>query len=491
MEGSANPTGQTAQTVQNPISRIARERFGVEYLYPIQHFVISNILDGISQIVVLPTGGGKSLCFQLPSGLLSGLTLVVVPLLSLMGDQRRRLEERNIPAGILRGGQSREERRALYRKAAAGQVKIILVTPEVLIQLPRDPLFNTLSISHLVVDEAHCVSEWGKSFRPSYGRIKDFVLGSSVAVITAFTATASSQVLEGIRSVVFPDRPVRLVQDNPDRPNIFYRVIPALSKSKTLVDLLISRPGNCVVFCATRSLAEITARLIRRRVPGRETYFYHAGLSREERQIIEGWFFDSKNGILTATSAYGMGVDKADIRTAIHTGIPPSVEAYLQESGRIGRDGSRSEAILLHGRGETPVFMAGTDPVSSEVSRQRWEQMRQYAVDARMCRRNRLLTFIDQDEFDCSGCDVCMGQSLDRPPEEAGLRRLLKKHRRRFSRRELAALLRGLHSYEVIQKSLYLYNGFGALKGWYPGDIEEALDALYLDEKPGLLDRWF
>jgi len=304
MERGADPI---LKTTQNPISRIARERFGVEYLYPIQHFVIANILDGISQIVVLPTGGGKSLCFQLPSGLLPGLTLVAVPLLSLMGDQRRRLEEINIPAGILRGGQSREERRALYRKAAAGQVKIILVTPEVLIQLPRDPLFNTLSISHLVVDEAHCVSEWGKSFRPSYARLTDFVLDSSVAVITAFTATASSQVLEGIRSVVFPDRPVRLVQDNPDRPNIFYRVIPALSKSKTLVDLLISRPGNCVVFCATRSLAEITARLIRRRVPGRETYFYHAGLSREERQIIEGWFFDSKNGILTATSAYGIG----------------------------------------------------------------------------------------------------------------------------------------------------------------------------------------
>jgi ATP-dependent DNA helicase RecQ len=480
----------------NPINRIARERFGVDYLYPIQRFVVSNILDGVSQLVILPTGGGKSLCFQLPAVLLPGFTLVILPLLSLMKDQQRRMRQHGIPFGVLRGGQSRQDRRVLYHSLMGGDLKVLLATPEILAALSSDPLFRSLNPSHLVIDEAHCVAEWGESFRPSYLKIGKFIQDRSIPVITAFTATASTRVTERIRFFLFSDRPVSHVEGSADRTNIFYRVIPTLSKSKALVDLLMDRRDSCIVFCFTRSSSEMFARLIRRRLPEREVYFYHAGLFREERERIEKWFFDSKNGILTATSAYGMGVDKPDIRTVVHTDIPPSFEAYLQESGRAGRDGKATEAILLYSeqdlRGQGPAgevqFGEVADPASS-VAFLRYKLMRHYALNNRVCRRQYLLSLLGQEHVPCSGCDVCSGAVASKGVGEAELLSIVMDHPRRLTCRTAVAALRGLMTPEVVSSHLHRLREFRRLRDWSEEDIEEAIENLLLAGKIRLIDR--
>ena len=391
----------------DPLDTAALERLGISSLFPYQRLVATNILraagaDGYSarhsvnpvtgeveiedavtdQIVILPTGAGKSLCFMLPAVMLAGITVIVFPLLSLMADQLRRLEERGIPARILRGGQERQERDETFAALEKGSVSILITNPETLkIETTLERLENCI-IDHLVIDETHTVFEWGSTFRPSYLDLHTIYERLDIRVVTAFTATASKLVLDEVKTILFPDRSPHLITADPDRPNIAYRVIPSICKDHDLVRLLrrperepgrpdptsqvppgsLPLPRPALVFCRTRRGAEETARTLRYLLDEKEIYFYHAGLERDEKKRIEEWFFSSRNGILTATCAYGMGVDKSDIRTVVHKDPAPSVEAYLQESGRGGRDRKQAYAVLLLGPDElTP---AGRRPAS-------------------------------------------------------------------------------------------------------------------------------
>ncbi len=443
----------------DPIAEIATERFKVRYLYPIQRYVISNILDGINQIVVLPTGAGKSLCYWLPLECTSGITLVISPLLALMKDQLRRLSNLGIEGGCLMGGQSGEERQTLFRDLRAGRLKIVFITPETLLRVASSGLFTSLEIDHIVIDEAHCVSEWGRTFRPSYRRIGGIIGNSNVGVITAFTATASDEIVADIRRSLFGDRAVSLTTQNPDRPNIFYRVQQVLCKSFELVRLLAARGGCSVVFSMSRGAAEKYARTLKRRLPDRETYFYHAGLSKEERIEIEAWFMDSSNGILVSTSAYGLGVDKSDIRTVIHVDLPPSVEAFLQESGRAGRDGRPAQSILLH----TAQDLSRLPKPENPFQRTRYELVKAYALNRTECRRSLLLSLIGQDTASCSGCDICSGEPVCEPWQQDVILDLVRRNRRLFTKREFLLLLGGIYYTETVTKHLDLKRGFGAL----------------------------
>ena len=370
----------------DPLEETALRAFGVSYLYPIQRFVMSNILEGRDQIVVLPTGAGKSLCFQLPALLLPGPTLVIMPLLALMADQLRKLEAAGVPAAPLRGGLSPTERDALFARIRTGGVRLVLATPEICLVPSIEERLSACRFAHFVVDEAHCVSEWGRTFRPSYRDIGPLCARLGVPSLTAFTATASPDVLADVKLQLFAGRDVRIVETNPDRPNISYGVQAVLSRLYAITTLLRESDGSCLVFCRTRKGTEMTARELARRLPDRVVRFYHAGLDAPERKSCEAWFLDARNGVLCSTSAYGMGVDKPDIRMVVHAHVPASIEAYLQDSGRAGRDGKPGKAILLSGSDEAE-HAARLD----ETARRRFDRMRGYAEQAGSCRRNALL----------------------------------------------------------------------------------------------------
>ncbi len=458
----------------DPLAELAAAGFGVPYLYPIQRFVISNTLEGADQIVVLPTGAGKSLCFQIPAFRLPGPTLVIVPLLSLLADQVRRLTARGLAAEALRGGLTRPERDSLFARVRSGEVRIILATPEACLAPETEAALAGLRISHLVVDEAHCLSEWGRTFRPAFRELAGLSARLGSPRLTAFTATASEPVLADVRALLFADREVRVVEANPDRPNIRYAVVPTLCRLRTAGRILSSRAGAAVVFCGTRRLAELAARELGRRAPGRQTFFYHAGLTRAERQRIEGWYLPSSRGVLCATSAFGLGVDKPDIRTVIHLDAPPSVEAYLQETGRAGRDGGGSEAILLSSPAPGIFGFAAAD----EVSRRRYRNMLDYARGTAGCRRQALLALIGKEALPCSGCDVCDGTARNAAEGREEILAFTTVNRRRFTPGEAAEILCGAPGPRVTRGFLDRERGYGSLAGWERGDAEEALAAM-------------
>ncbi|MDR2783617.1 MAG: RecQ family ATP-dependent DNA helicase [Treponema sp.] len=497
------------------ITNAAQKLFGLSYLFPYQRLVVSNILEAAQaagipiwwtgepeerpaeaileqpdsggadsnedrlyrglQIVILPTGAGKSLCFQLPSMLLSGATLVIYPILSLMADQERRLREKGFAPVLLRGGQSGEERATLWKKVASGESRFIIANPEVLITPKVMKELPELNIVHVVIDEAHCVSEWGESFRPSYLKIAEVIHAlkhtgtggadahTGLPLVTAFTATASAPVLEKIDRYIFGNDVAHRVIGNPDRSNIMYAAQGCVLRDMAVRDLVRENKRPAIVFCSSRSGVEELSHFLRNELKDNEIKFYHAGLSREEKTAVEKWYLPHPKGILVATCAFGMGVDKADIRTVIHRDMPPSAEAYLQESGRAGRDGLLSKAILLWGpEDENRVRKAKT-----EVGKRRILDLMDYARStgiSGLCRREFLLNLmsykgeLSAPEAGC--CDICAKTATNVLREQSVID-FFKKYPRAYTITDASHILSKLRIY-----------------GWTEDDIKEAIHAL-------------
>jgi ATP-dependent DNA helicase RecQ len=344
---------------------------------------------------------------------------------------------------VLRGGQDAEERRRLWNRLEAGEGRFIIANPEVLLTEGVMRRLPELGIAHLVLDEAHCVSEWGESFRPSYLRIHEIAEAAGAPLLTAFTATASPPVLEKIRRHVFGDGGAHAVIGNPDRPNIDYAAKGAILRDHAVLDLLRRCERPAVVFCGSRARTERLARFLRAGLGDGEARFYHAGLERSEKDDVERWFFESETGVLAATCAYGMGVDKADIRTVIHRDCPPSVEAYLQESGRAGRDGKPARAILLWG----PEDERAAYRIAAGPERERFDKLLAYGRDATACRRDALLGMLGAEAECCGGeegdaaCDVCRGAASPELREKRSLVDFIGRNKRRYTLREAAAVI--------------------------------------------------
>lgn len=404
----------------DPVAQTAKNVFGVPSLYPWQRLVIANILESTEmveipsreslseeetdilnkglQVVLLPTGAGKSLCFMVPGVILNRPTLIIYPLLALMSDQLRRIEEKGLAVAIFRGQQSLEEREGNFKKLDSG-AKFILANPEVLQSEKLLQRLKQYKIIHAAIDEAHCVSEWGDSFRPSYLELGNIIRALEIPVVTAFTATASPPVLNRITEILFNGQNPYLMQSTSDRQNIHYSVQYAGAKEKAALKLALTMERPLLVFCGTRKKSEQTARLFREFIPKDEVRFYHAGLTKEEKAATEKWFFPHQKGILCCTCAFGMGVDKSDIRTVIHLEPSPTAEAYIQEAGRGGRDGKPVKAILLWNQEDS--VKAQAFPVESR------QRVLANFAEAKTCRRQVLLDALKAEQATCSGCDIC------------------------------------------------------------------------------------
>jgi ATP-dependent DNA helicase RecQ len=421
-------------------------------------------------MVILPTGAGKSLCFQLPALLLKGPTLVIYPLLALMEDQRRRLEELGVECRVFRGGQGTEERREGVEALASGRAKIAISNPETLSKGGLLDSLGLLGIAHLAIDEAHCLPEWGESFRPAYLELGRIATALKPRSISAFTATASPGVLEATARHLFGNEAWRLVAGDPDRPSISYHVIPALSRERCLETLLAGCERPLICFASSRKGVESLASMMRERTGNGEIRFYHAGLDPDEKRSIEAWFLKSGEGILFATCAYGMGVDKKNIRTVIHWELPGTVEAYLQESGRAARDGGSAKAILILGEEEE----ARGEREGDEGRRARRRSLLAWARQRSGCRREGLLALLGTPlTTHCSGCDRCSGVSIEEAEGEREIIDFIRGNKRRFDRSALISRLVGEPGLDPP-----LVTGSGTLRNWRREDIRTALVTL-------------
>lgn len=429
---------------EDKILNAAKKAFGITYLYPWQRIVIENILDSQipneqnenegdcddtalykgKQIVLLPTGAGKSLCFLTPSLLLNGPTMVLYPLLALMSDQKRRMDKGGIKSVVFCGGQSAKQREENFKEIQNG-AKIILANPEV---LQNENLVDRLSkcnIAHIAIDEAHCVSEWGDTFRPAYLNLGKVIDKINPPAVTAFTATASPQVLSRVSEVLFHGD-VHIVRSDSDRPNIHYEVINTYAKKRTAFLLAIERPKPLIIFCGTRAKSEDMARELSAYYGPDKVKFYHAGLERSEKDMVEKWFYPKTDAILCCTCAFGMGVDKKDIHTVIHLEPSPTAEAYIQEAGRGGRDGSIANAILLWSHNDS--LSAQKFPVGSR------EQVLKNFAESNTCRRQVLLDALGGEQAACNGCDICKtGKPAAFAKDAELILNLIRKNRNRWT----------------------------------------------------------
>lgn len=390
--------------ITDRIIKTASDRFGITAVKPYQLLVMQRIVeqDGNDyikrdQLVTLPTGTGKSLCFQLPALLCRGITIVVYPLLALMNDQIRNLKELGIETVCIRGGQTKAQRKREIRKLDLG-AKIVITNPESLCNENTYRLFEKRNISLLVCDEAHVISQWGQTFRPSYLKLHTAVLRLRPAQVLAFTATADLKTIRDIKRCIFAGHPL-IVKGNPDRDNIYYSTYRCADRDTGLFELLEKCERPAIVFCRKRSVTEIlcyTGIRLNRTI---EQRYYHAGLSKEERENLEDWFMKSNDGVLYSTNAYGMGVNKKNIRSVIHYTLPPDALSYLQESGRAGRDGKQACSYALVTYNDT-LLPSSEQKNVMDVFRDK------------ECRRQGLLWLLGVKQSECSGCDVCMPERI-------------------------------------------------------------------------------
>ncbi|MGH1355501.1 MAG: DNA helicase RecQ [Thalassovita sp.] len=394
--------------------QILKDVFGFDDFRDGQAEVVAAVAEGQNVLAIMPTGGGKSLCFQLPALMREGITVVISPLIALMRDQVRALREAGVEAGALTSGNTPEETDAVWNAIEAGTLKLLYIAPERLSAGSALGMLQRINVSLIAVDEAHCVSQWGHDFRPDYLRIGE--LRRSLGVpLAAFTATADAETRAEIENRLFDDQPPQTFLHGFDRPNIHMAFAAKNNPRQQILNFAAARKGQSgIVYCGTRAKTESLAKALRE--AGHAACHYHGGMDPDDRRHAETRFQQEDGLIVVATVAFGMGVDKPDIRWVAHADLPKSIEAYYQEIGRAGRDGAPAETLTLFGPEDVRLRRSQIDEGLAPPERRAADHGRLNALlglaEALKCRRATLLSYFGETQVSCGNCDLC-----DSPPE--------------------------------------------------------------------------
>ena len=387
--------------------------FGHDHYRDGQSEIVNAIISGKDVLAIMPTGGGKSLCFQLPALTLKGIVLVVSPLIALMRDQVSALKALGVNAGALTSGNTNDETETVFNDLENGNLKLLYIAPERLANIGTQRMLSKLPISFIAVDEAHCVSQWGHDFRPDYLRIGELRKLLNVP-LAAFTATADPETQNEIKDRLFDINNPEVFLQGFDRPNIHMSFSVKASPRKQVLDFVERRKGQSgIIYCGSRAKCETIAQALRS--SGHQALHYHAGMDAEDRRISERRFQLEDGLIVVATIEFGMGIDKPDIRYVIHADLPKSIEGYYQEIGRAGRDGEPAETMTLYGADDIRLRRSQIDEGLASNDRKKADHGRLNALlglaEARRCRRRVLLRYFGDDIETCNNCDLC-----DAPP---------------------------------------------------------------------------
>ena len=457
---------------------VLKDYFGHDYFRDGQEQIVDALLDGRDALCIMPTGAGKSMCYQIPALLFDGVTIVVSPLISLMKDQVGSLVQSGVPAAYINSSLSYPQFLRVLSNVEHGKYKIIYVAPE---RLLTDGFLDTckkIKISMVAVDEAHCVSQWGQDFRPSYLKIVSFIKSlENRPIVGAFTATATNDVKEDIKKILRLENPFEITTGF-DRPNLFFGVIKSSSKDEKLIDLIRERGDRSgIVYCATRKNVESVCELLCDN--GFSATRYHAGLDEyERRKNQEDFVFDRKN-IMVATNAFGMGIDKSNVTYVIHYNMPKNIESYYQEAGRAGRDGGEADCILLYSPKDVRLnrFMIENSEGNDELTIEENEQIRErdferlkhmtFYSTTNDCLRGFILRYFGGDKKAyCGKCSNCLSvhKLVDVTIDAQKIMSCIARTGQRYGKAVICDVLKGSKSEKILKAELNSQSTYGIMK---------------------------
>ena len=478
------------------IESLLKQYFGYSSFRPGQHEVIQTLLDGRDCLAIMPTGAGKSICFQLPALMMPGVTLVISPLISLMKDQVDSLVNQEIPATYINSQCTFEEVKARFAAIRAGRIKLVYISPERLENQFFTAFMQTLPISMFIIDEAHCVSQWGHDFRPSYCAVRDWIAAlPKRPVVGAFTATATEKVKHDMMSLLGLQKE-RIFIGGFDRPNLYFRVVHAKGKMEfTLSYIAKHREDSGIIYAATRKEVDRICDELNRR--GIKAGRYHAGLSDDMRRSMQEAFTYDKIQVIVATNAFGMGIDKSNVRYVIHYQMPKNIESYYQEAGRAGRDGAPGDCILLFNRQDIMIQKFLIEQSTRDAKQQDTEfrllnAMVRYC-EGNHCLRHYILSYFGEHPSweHCDKCGNCDQETVeeDKTEQVRSICLCVDELKGRFGLTMVADILKGSQNAKIRRYGFDRNAVFGMLGNFSLSEVRDmvrqCIDDGYLEQSDG------